>query len=96
MAQQRWRRNQTWAVVTSDAGDEGTPVGLLLTLTFPNPDLDAFDKLYVGVAGDVVFQNLGGVSITLTNAGVGWHLVKGRRVLATGTLATNMVAARNN
>ncbi len=48
--------------------------------------------LYVGGAGDVRLTLAGGRTVTLRAVQVGWHPVRARRVWATGTTATDIVA----
>lgn len=60
-------------------------------------DLTSYAKaLYVGVAGNVRVLTVGGEdadALTFANHPVGWLPVQVRRVLATGTTATQIVAA---
>ena len=60
-------------------------------------DLNAYAKaLYVGAAGNVRVLTVGaedGDAVTFANHPVGWLPVQVRRVLATGTTATQIVAA---
>ncbi|WBT07098.1 hypothetical protein PFY01_05240 [Brevundimonas vesicularis] len=60
-------------------------------------DLTTYAKaLYVGAAGNVRVLTVGGEDIdavTFANHPVGWLPVQVRRVLATGTTATQIVAA---
>ena len=60
-------------------------------------DLTAYAKaLYVGAAGNVRVLTVGGEdadAVTFANHPVGWLPVQVRRVLATGTTATQIVAA---
>ena len=60
-------------------------------------DLSAYAKaLYVGAAGNVRVLTVGGEdteAVTFANHPVGWLPVQVRRVLATGTTATQIVAA---
>ena len=60
-------------------------------------DLTAYAKaLYVGAAGNVRVLTVGGEdadAVTFANHPVGWFPVQVRRVLATGTTATQIVAA---
>ena len=49
--------------------------------------------LYVGVSGDLKVTTAGGGTVVLKSAPVGWHPVNVTRVWATGTLATDIVAA---
>ncbi|MEQ1761568.1 MAG: hypothetical protein ABL984_00345 [Pyrinomonadaceae bacterium] len=46
--------------------------------------------IYVGVAGNVAFMLLDGVSVTVALA-AGWHPIAPKRVLATGTTATGIL-----
>lgn len=57
-------------------------------------DLSPFAKaLYVGTAGDLsLIPAAGTVAVTLKNHPVGYVAVQARRVLATGTTATDIVA----
>jgi len=48
--------------------------------------------LYVGVAGDVVVVGLDGTAVTFSNLPVGIHPLQHKRINATNTTATNMVA----
>ena len=52
------------------------------------------DWLYVGVTGDVTFYGPASstTSIVLKNAAVGYHPINMKRILATGTTATNILA----
>lgn len=60
-------------------------------------DLTTYAKaLYVGAAGNVRVLTVGaedGDAVTFANHPVGWLPVQVRRVLATGTTATQIVAA---
>jgi hypothetical protein len=60
-------------------------------------DLSSYAKaLYVGVAGNVRVLTVGAEdddAVTFANHPVGWLPVQVRRVLATGTTATQIVAA---
>ncbi|WP_295174434.1 hypothetical protein [uncultured Brevundimonas sp.] len=60
-------------------------------------DLTTYAKaLYVGAAGNVRVLTVGGEdgdAVTFANHPVGWLPVQVRRVLATGTTATQIVAA---
>lgn len=60
-------------------------------------DLTIYAKaLYVGAAGNVRVLTVGGEdgdAVTFANYPVGWLPVQVRRVLATGTTATQIVAA---
>ena len=60
-------------------------------------DLTVYAKaLYVGAAGNVRVLTVGGEdadAVTFANHPVGWLPVQVRRVLATGTTATQIVAA---
>ena len=60
-------------------------------------DLTAYAKaLYVGAAGNVRVLTVGGEdgdAVTFANHPVGWLPVQVRRVMATGTTATQIVAA---
>lgn len=47
--------------------------------------------IYVGVAGDVSLLLLDGATVTLTLV-AGWHPIAPRRVRATGTTATGIIA----
>lgn len=49
-------------------------------------------KIYVGTAGDLKVDMLGGGTVTLKSVPVGWHDIRVRRVYATGTTATDLVA----
>lgn len=80
------------AVVPSDAVTPGSPIGLLLALTHSPEELKPFDRLYVGVTGHVVIEDHGGNQTTFSNVPVGHLFTPGRRVLGTGTTATNIVA----
>jgi len=58
-------------------------------------DLPEIARLYVGGAGDLVVvlaNNENDEAVTLSAAPVGYHPLLVRRVLATGTTATNIVA----
>lgn len=48
--------------------------------------------LYVGVSGHVAVITVDGDTVTFSNHPVGYMPVRVKRVLATGTTATNMVA----
>jgi len=47
---------------------------------------------YVGVSGDVAFVTSGGDTSIMTAASVGWHPVNIKKILSTGTTATNLLA----
>lgn len=52
----------------------------------------AFRSVYVGVTGDVVIVSLKGVAKTYKNAAQGSTIpMRGKRVNATGTTATNLI-----
>lgn len=60
-------------------------------------DLSPYAKaIYVGVAGDVAYIPTRNTDqealVVLKNAAVGYHPIQARRIMATGTTATNMVA----
>lgn len=48
--------------------------------------------LWVGTAGSVQVTMRAGQTVTFSNMNVGWHPIRVRRVWATGTTATNIVA----
>lgn len=52
------------------------------------------DWIYVGVTGDVVYYGpaTGSTSLTLKAAAVGYHPINMKRILSTGTTATNILA----
>lgn len=89
-------------VTPDDSGLVGVPMGLLLALTFA-PDHFAnvgadFDRLYVGVTGDVTLQSTNSISpagVLFKAVPVGVLNTAGRAVLKTGTTATNMVAIKD-
>lgn len=87
-----------WSVTPSDAGNVGVPIGLLLALTFAPAEAgfqEPFDRLYIGGTGAVAIQDMSGNSVTFAAVPVGILNVPGRRVLATNTAATNIVAIRD-
>lgn len=59
-------------------------------------DLSPYAKyIYVGVAGDITYipvRNRDVDTVVIKNAPVGYHYIQCRRILATGTTATSMVA----
>lgn len=56
---------------------------------------NAFDALYIGGAGAVAVETQGGQTVTFAGVPVGTVLyIKVKRVLATGTVATNIVGLR--
>lgn len=55
-------------------------------------DLPQVSLLYVGVTGDVKVDTAFGATVTFTAHPVGYMPVQVRRVYATGTTATNIVA----
>lgn len=48
--------------------------------------------LYVGSTGDLRVTTVGGDTVTFADVPVGWHPIRARRVLATSTTATDIVA----
>ena len=80
----------TAAVVPSDAGDPGEAMGAL-GLTYSEDTIQAFDHLFVGVAGDVTIRTIDLTTVLFKACAIGIHNIVGRRVMATGTAATNMV-----
>lgn len=88
----------TFTVNPSDAGDKGVPCGLLLALTFSDA-LDypsAIERMYVGVVGDVTVKDNGGNQVKFETVPAGTTLnFPCRRVMATGTAATDIVAFTN-
>lgn len=83
-------------IVKMDAGKVGTPMGLLLALTFSQDQDQPFDRLYVGGTGDVAIQPINGDPVTFKAVPVGTTLnVAGRRVLETNTTATLMVGIKD-
>ena len=61
----------------------------------PNDSTDLADfarSLYIGVTGDVKVTDLGGIDITWKNVPVGDFPHGARRVWATGTTATEIIA----
>lgn len=48
--------------------------------------------LYVGGAGNVIFHDADGNQLTLVSEGCQYHPIQARRVLATDTTATNVLA----
>jgi len=78
--------------------DAGGPARRAVAVTPSDTvDLTAYAKaLYVGAAGNVRVLTVGaedGDAVTFANHPVGWLPVQARRVLATGTTATQIVAA---
>jgi hypothetical protein len=56
-------------------------------------DLDPIPRgLYVGVTGNLSLTDIDGTVVTFVAAPVGYHPLRPRRVRATGTTATNIVA----
>lgn len=75
--------------------DIGSGTGLVAVV--PNDGVDlargASKGLYIGVAGNVAVVTTGGDSATLTALTIGIiHPISVKRVLATGTTATNILA----
>jgi hypothetical protein len=76
-----------------------------ITLNAPASNLFAITKsdvtvftqatrgIYVGTAGDLAVVTVGGDTVTLKNAAVGWHPVRATKVLSTGTAAADIVGA---
>lgn len=88
---------RTVAVTPDDSGLPGTPIGLLLGLTY-SPDHDdatEFDRLWVGVTGDISIRDKRGNAILFGQVPVGELNVFGRRVLSTNTTAQEIVAIRD-
>lgn len=83
---------RAWAVVPDDSGVPGTPLGLLLALTFSSDHRRPFDRLYVGTTGNVAIEGFDGVSTTFLTVPVGHLNVAGRKVNSTNTTASNIVA----
>ena len=48
--------------------------------------------LYIGTAGALVVDTVGGETVTFANVPVGWFPVRVKRVRATGTAASDIVA----
>ena len=48
--------------------------------------------IYVGVSGDVVAIGIDNVSVTFKSMAVGWHPIRPKRINATLTTATNIIA----
>lgn len=64
-------------------------------ITPHDTNANAFDAIYVGGAGNVSVETVGGQITTFTAPAVGSTLyIKTRRVRATGTTATNLVGLR--
>lgn len=56
-------------------------------------DLATFSRaLWIGVAGNVAVTMLEGQTVTFVAVPIGWLDVRAKRVLATGTTATSIVA----
>lgn len=49
-------------------------------------------RIYIGVAGHLKVVTKDGTTLTFSNAPVGWHEIRAKQILATGTTATNIVA----
>lgn len=48
--------------------------------------------IWVGTAGDVTAKMAGGQTVTFANMSVGWHPIRVRQILDTGTDAEDIVA----
>lgn len=85
-------------ILTNGAGatyDVGSATGAVAVTTSDSTDLarGATKALYIGGAGNVAVITSGGDTITFTAITVGsFHPISVKRVLATGTTATNIVA----
>ena len=59
-------------------------------------DTTEFDRpvhaLWIGTEGNVAVEHADGTTATYTNVPVGWHPVKARKVLSTGTTAADIIA----
>lgn len=89
--------SQLRAVVKDDAGDVGTPVGLLLALTYSADHKNnvPFDRLWVGGTGNINIKDLKNQNVLLSAVPVGMLNVQGKRVLSTSTTATDIVAVND-
>jgi hypothetical protein len=55
-----------------------------------------YDAIYVGVGGTVILENGDGLAVTFVGVPTGSIMpVRGYKVLATGTTATNLVGLRD-
>lgn len=86
---------RAWAITPDDAGTPGTPVGLLLAITFSSDHLKPFDRLYVGTTGNISLEDFGGTSTTFVTVPVGHLNIAGRKINATNTTASNIVGLRD-
>lgn len=57
-------------------------------------DIDETRYLYVGGTGNLVCHNQNGLPVTFSALPVGWHPIRTKRILSTGTTATAIVAMR--
>ena len=64
----------------------------------PNDATDIAEQpaaIYVGGAGDIEMHGRDGVAATFADVPIGLHALQPRRILATGTTATGIVAVYN-
>lgn len=76
-----------------DAGGGGAPVARFRNIT-PDDDSDLDhlpDGLYVGGAGSLTIMGIDKVLATFTVTAGSYHPLRPRRIMATGTSATNIV-----
>lgn len=67
--------------------------GLAAVTPHDTNELSIYSRaLYVGTAGDLKVTTVGGDTVTITNAAVGWHPIAVKVVFSTGTTASNIIA----
>lgn len=81
-----------YEVIPSDAGNEGELIGLLGLTYGASTAQKPFNSLYVGVTGDISILAKDGTQVDLGQVPVGLLQVSGKRVMATGTAATEITA----
>ena len=95
MASLKLQVQDALAIITSDSIDIPNPA----SKTVSGESYTIYRKgtkgcvLYVGVTGDVKVTMAGGNTVVYTAMVAGWQPINVTRVWATGTAATNLVAA---
>lgn len=80
-----------YAVTPSDAGDVGTPMGMP-GMVYSEGTIKPFDALYVGVGGNISIHSHNDETVTLSSVSEGLLPIGGKRVNATSTTASSLVA----